>query len=681
MVGVSSPSWPPSFTSTQLSPRPVVEKGYSSVGSPVPVSFSASLASPRLPHYESDRSPQLANAYAVPDDSAKRRQEQEQLFQQVTELRAECLRLGKEGEEQEQHLVSEASELQACNLRCVGLEELARLLKEQLSQVEAQVGAVAKGASPLEVAALEFRQQLAIGDRSEDCLRIRLGAALRISGGLSGERAQLERRSFDAAGELEGARGELEETLAKLQGAEDDSVVVAAALEMALAASKKRVQEAQNEATVLLSEARACAGELPQVRQELAALANQLAAGSSQTQVKEAATNMRMLVLQERAQGLAASAALAREEARGSQDVQVALRKVRADNEACLLEIELCRKSEASLQEKLARERSARHAEEQSAARSVLVTTSVEEQRLVDAAFSEEQRLQLSAAACYTNADLCSELAHANAVVATSSQSLCAIQEQLHSLKRLRAHLEVTALGSEVAAGELQDTTSRLETMQREALSRVQKLKAEKVALQQKAASASISYDSRLEDLERQCRNLVRQVGQLETDQEQRAESAVVEERHRDALEGRLRADLRSAEGAWEAEQAKLEARNAGLAREAVRLDDERRQADAELEEVQASLEARVEAATGARSAAACQLEAAKQRARVEDQDPQETQVVAELNSEADELRIEQGRLRQAVKRVEALNAGLRAQVHVCQQHQAEDGRRMSPLL
>jgi len=108
-----------------------------------------------------------------------------------------------------------------------------------------------------------------------------------------------------------------------------------------------------------------------------------------------------------------------------------------------------------------------------------------------------------------------------------------------------------------------------------------------------------------------------------------------------------------------------IEAQNARLARDALNLGAECRAVEDELRGAQAGLEVLLAAHAEAQRGWERELEAARESARAKEAEPR--RLATELRSRAEGLQAEHGRLQVAVRRVEALNAGLRAQVHVLQ--------------
>lgn len=501
-----------------------------------------------------------------------------------------------------------------------GLDGSFQLLHDRLSQSDLVLAQARAAGAALEQEKEELRVQLSRASRARQTLQVSFRDGQHAVGDLPIAHTRLERHSQHASGEVLAIKAQVDAELGELQALELDSESAVAALECSLAASRHRTKEIAEEASAARRQAWSSASELADARQRLAAIEQQHAATGADPKAVDA------------------------------------LHQARVGVSGCGHDL-------------------ARQRDENAIAAncSMLQVPGLEERCLAESAEHEKQWHEMQVSSELEQSKLRSELTHAQGVVSNARESLSGIRAQLAELHTIGGAMEAS---KELAEASLSESDSELVTQEAAhyaILQRVWSVQAEneELMLESIAADAAASERHDLEQHHRQ--RLILEVEELRHQKVQHAitaAAAATEGTHHRSAEQRLRQKLTDAEHSWELQRDQLESRSAALASKTVLLDDERRAAEADLQSMQLALQALVASHADSDRRHSRELEAARQRARSADREPQ--RMAAELQAEVNDLRAQHARMRQGIKRWEALNAGLRAQVHVSQDQRAE---------
>jgi len=584
---------------------------------------------------------------------------------QHKELARERHRLIEENEDQEERMKRHATDIDSATRKRDYLEQVHKRLHLRFSRAEQTLDAALRDGTDSERVSEEIRGEVRrFGGRLAE-LKSRLNAALTAAEPLAGERFALERRAGDANGELRGVRAQLDAAVSRLDAVEDDRQSSVAALDQSLAAARRRVHAASEAASVAAAEARHLGAEHVAARAEHTAVGQHIENSRSIARSHHSAAIGRVDELSSKIQRFTQKIGHDEVEARGSSGARAALQRTHEQLAMCASELADCSHAEAALEELGRRESETQHHEARVATHVALELSGVEEQRLVDV--SDHSRFHdcmesEAAAACEA---LRQEITHAAAAVQTATQSLEAVHKQLLDFQESAARMEMEHQTHEGALSEIERELSHRDASLADSHHQHEAVRADILVGRQRISSETAALAAQSENASRERRNLELEVRNLRQEHGRQAEIAAEEEDHRTATERRLRSDLSKAEDEWESARDALEARNALLAQQVLRLEGECLEAEEGLSESQTSLAALVQGHQAAAQVRSRNLLMAKARANEAEEEPHVA--VLELQAHADALRAEVGSLEQGAARVEALNEGLRAQILVLQ--------------
>jgi len=261
------------------------------------------------------------------------------------------------------------------------------------------------------------------------------------------------------------------------------------------------------------------------------------------------------------------------------------------------------------------------------------------------------------------------EIKNANEAVCSANDRLRSIRAQLGDHEKLSDSIQEGIHLEEEAALDIESRIATKKSEWEEMARQHQALCAEHDILGQQAVLARAGSKARVEEIEREYRNLKLDHSQSKSVHLLQTQASKDDEQHRSKTERKLRLELCSSAHAMNYSREKLEHRNAALARDAVRIDSERREAEKELQDLQVRLEKLVVVHTAAEEKHNHALEELAVQGHA-DQEALRVKT-ASLQCDVDDIRTEHNRCVQSVKRAEALNDGLRAQIAVLQRQAA----------
>jgi len=564
--------------------------------------------------------------------------EQERLLSQVTELRLECRRLSGECEQQEERLASQGKDIGTYEHRCGHFEEVIRQLQRRLSCAERLAAKAESTGGSLGQSAEELCGQLALADHEKNNLKARLDAELRAGGGARHVHAGLERHADRVSGVVQGMREQLLSTVGQLRNAKVESAPAAAALDLGLATSRQESRGAAADAAAALAEAWDVGSELAQVRNQLTTFDEHLEAGRKHVRAQRAAAQGRAEVLARRLRELVAETAREASEARGCAEARAALKQTEAETEDCRLELGRRRATEAALSQRAHCQGNATRAKD---AQAIAMRTALGANG--DASELITSHAGADAANDALRESLEADISHAREAVTNAGRGLEAIRSQLRDLQTLSAQLQASENDALAYAAELKEEARSEEARHAAALRELQEVRSsEEDASTLRRRQAVLPFPVRSPAL---CREAPAPWRVRE------GSAAPRPRRHRGAERkaGKGRAQPRRRVPG----RGGRAPRGAGRARGAPR--GPRRGA------------ARLGAGTRGGPRVCASEGGAAWRSTAPRAAAEPRRLATELRSRAEGLQAEHGRLQVAVRRVEALNAGLRAQVHVLQ--------------
>lgn len=583
--------------------------------------------------------------------------EQARLLQQVRELSRECRQLSDARQAEDERLEKQKADLAEFQDLRDSTAATVDGLERQLAEARAALADAEHASSVLERGAEEMRTQLAFVAHVEAEQRQRLRGALlaadQASAGLAAEREKVA-----SLAEW------LWETDPKLQGtfrAQAASASSVAALGLEFVEARAQAQGAQQIEREARARAQQVALGLQRAKDELDALSTEITGLQSRRLSYEGAAALHTELAQVRVGAVSAELEKACEEAAGSAETARELLALGREVEAQRALIAGCAHVEKAAMEAAHRERGEEARQAALAAQMVAKTQAVAERRSAEAQLREGERKSVEAAAQLAHAELTDDLSRSQAVVASASNNLDAIYRQLKDLHSVGEQLRISERAAAAAAADMKEKAASRQAAHGSVEKRLGAALVDVEAAQRRASVAAADGAAAAVIPEREHRHLAEEIRRLESTQTLKAEVAKAEQAQRSDVERRLRAELAAVERAWCEQRTELEARGAEAARQVLKADAERQDAEVLLQEAEAAWR-RFEGARDRRGwHLARQLESAlTSGAR---QEAAAREAADGLRNELDALVPEHGRAQCLVRNAEALNAGLRAQL------------------
>lgn len=654
--------------SSSLRGEVAVRRGSPLLGSPPPRAngFLGSL-SPRARSFVGSASPLANGLLGTSAPSAKRALQQSggdvdehgRLESQALWLRNGCRSLSIEATEQVFQLADQEQDLAEHARHSGHHDEAAQELRWRLYGADVTRTEALRERSAIEHELQQLREGCQRMLLCEGQLQKRLSTLLDEQCEHSHASVDLQRRSSAARDKLQYLETHLGRRKEQLQSVQLDSAAAVGRLQRTLADGRARAERGVNESVQAMAGLWDAVRELAHLREEVTSVDGQLAAMRAQVRRDREEAAAHAQALQARVAGLASESACLALEACGHADARHALEAALTDAALCSRRLRQLQGTSDALQERLRDEHAAEKAEARAASQASFDLRVCEQRHSESTEAQRECRRRTELEAAAIRRGLTAQIGRARNAVISAHGRFGALRDQLVEFARLGDSVQTEQRDAEAAAERLTEEARETETRRHELVRQLQATQREFEVLRQLAKAVSAAGRARADASERTKRNLGMELERIVCAEAWQTDALAAEAQHRVAVERQLRQDLCDAEKAWDALRHRLETQNARLAQRVVHLENEGQDAEDELQAERHSVQALLSARKEGERRLASDHEAEEELNGTHEERMQES--AKAMQREVAALQAERGRLSQAVRSAETLNASLSA--------------------